>query len=486
MTVTHRRAVPARTGEPELPLRAVLDAALDAVVLIDDGGAICFWNRQAEALLGWTAAEAVGRPVSSLSEPPAGSWDVEARQAPGERRQAARRREVTARHRDGHAIPVELGLTPIHDGRRRFLGAWLRDVSERRRREAVERFQSCILDNVHDSVILVDLQGRVQYWNQGAETLYGYRAAEIVGHSIGAVLPEGESVAPDLERVLAAGDASEEAQRRHKDGTPLWVETRRSVMHDATGAVVGVLGVAKDVTQRHRVAGELERSRAQLRNLAGQLRKAREDERTSLARQIHDEMGQVLTALRMDVAWLEARLPREQTSLLDKCATMARLIEGTIGQVRTLATQLRPGVLDELGLAAAIEWETQQFARRTGILCTPHLRADLSGLDADRAIDLFRILQEALTNVARHARAERVEVQLGLTRKGKERELVLHVEDDGRGIRPEEAADARSLGLLGMRERALRWNGGVEVRARSEGGTRVTVRLPLPRTEASA
>src|SRR5512135_170518 len=488
MTVAHRRAVTARTGEPELPLRAVLDAALDAVVLIDDGGAICFWNRQAEALLGWTAAEAVGRPFSSLidPEPPAGSWDSETRLAPGERRQAARRREMTARHRDGHAIAVEVGLTPINDGRRRFLGAWLRDVSERRRREAVERFQSCILDNVHDSVILVDLQGRVQYWNQGAETLYGYGAAEIVGRSIGAVLPEGESVAPDLERVLAAGDASEEAQRRHKDGTPLWVETRRSVMRDATGAVVGVLGVAKDVTQRHRVAGELERSRGQLRNLAGQLRKAREDERTSLARQIHDEMGQVLTALRMDVAWLEARIPREQTSLLDKCATMARLIEGTIGQVRTLATQLRPGVLDELGLAAAIEWETQQFARRTGISCAPHLRADLSGLDADRAIDLFRILQEALTNVARHAGAERVEVQLGLTRKGKERELVLRVEDDGRGIQPEEAADARALGLLGMRERALRWNGGVEVRARSEGGTRVTVRLPLPRKDASA
>lgn len=488
MTVApHNRAAPVRTREPDLPLRAVLDAALEAVVLIDRGGAIRFWNRQAESLLGWTAAEAVGRPFASLiaAEPRAGDPERAARRAPGERRQVARRREVTARHRDGHAVPVELGITPIHEGGKRFLVAWLRDVSERRRREAVERFQSFILENVHDSIIVVDLEGRVQYWNQGAEALYGYRAEEMLCQSIRAVLPEGEAVEPDLERILAAGDASEEARRRHKDGTTLWVESRRSVMRDAAGQVVGVLGVVKDVTQRHQVAEELERSRAQLRSLAGRLRKAREDERTSLARQIHDEMGQVLTALRMDVAWLEARIPREQTSLLDKCVTMARQIEETIGQVRTLATQLRPGVLDELGLAAAIEWETQGFTRRTGIPCTLHLPPELAGLDADRAIDLFRILQEALTNVARHARATGVEVRVGITRKRKERELVLSVEDDGRGIRPEEATDARALGVLGMRERALLWNGSLEVRARHGGGTRVTVRLPLPRKDAA-
>ena len=482
MTVApSRRAVPVRSKGPGPSLRAVLDAALDAVILMDDDGVIRFWNRQAEALLGWAAVEAVGQTFSSLIDPerPAGRRNGAAGRSAEERRQAARRREVTARHRDGHAVPVELGITPIHDGKSRFQGAWLRDISERRRREAVERLQSSILENVHDSVILVDLRGRVRYWNQGAEALYGYKASEMLGRSIGAILPVGEAVEPDLEHVLATGDTSEEAQRRHKDGTPLWVESRRSVMRDAAGSVVGVLGVVKDVTQRHRVAEELERSRAQLRNLAGRLRRAREEERTSIARQIHDEMGQVLTALRMDVAWLEARIPREQPSLLDKCTTMARLIEGTIGQVRTLAAQLRPGVLDELGLAAAIEWETQEFARRTGIPCALHLRAELAGVDPDRAIDLFRILQEALTNVARHARAQHVEVRV-VTRKGKERELVLHVEDDGRGIRPEEAADARSLGLLGMRERALLWNGGVEVRPRAEGGTRVTVRFPLP------
>lgn len=488
-TAPSRRTAPVRSSGPGPSLRAVLDAALDAVILLDDDGAIRFWNRQAEVLLGWSSQDAVGRSFASLIDPEPGAGRGRhgaARQATGERRQAVRRREVTARHRDGHAVPVELGITPIHDGRSRFQGAWLRDISERRRRDAVERLQSGILENVHDSVILVDLHGRVQYWNQGAEALYGYKASEMLGRSIGAILPEGEAVEPDLEHVLATGDTSEEARRRHKNGTTLWVESRRSVMRDAAGEVVGVLGVVKDVTQRHRVAEELERSRAQLRNLADRLRKAREDERTSVARQIHDEMGQVLTALRLDVAWLEARIPREQTSLLDKCALMARLIEATIGQIRMLATQLRPAVLDDLGLAAAIEWETQEFARRSGIPCIAHLRAELADVDPDRAIDMFRILQEALTNVARHAQAKHVEVRVGITRKGKERELVLHVEDDGRGIRPEETADARSLGLLGMRERALLWNGGVEVKPRTEGGTRVTVRLPLPPSGLSA
>jgi signal transduction histidine kinase len=154
---------------------------------------------------------------------------------------------------------------------------------------------------------------------------------------------------------------------------------------------------------------------------------------------------------------------------------MAAIIEGTIGRVRTLATELRPAVLDDLGLLAAIEWETQQFARRTGIACTLELPATLPPLDADRSTDLFRILQEALTNVVRHAAAQHVDVQVRETPA----ELVLGVSDDGRGIGTAEATSPRSLGLLGMRERALLWNGTVDVRARPQGGTAVTVLLPL-------
>lgn len=480
------RLGPVRTGDPEPPLRAVLDAALDAVILVNGDGTIRLWNRQAEALLGWKAVEVIGRTLSSLIVPePHGEDRAHALArllAAGGAPQAPQRGDVHTRHRDGHAVPVELGISPIA-GESRFV-VCLRDNTERRRRDEVERFQSRILENVHDSVIVVDLQGRVEYWNQGAERLYGYTTQEMLGRSVGAILPEDVSAKADLERVLVAGQLSEEVRRRCKDGTSLWVESRRWTMHDARGAVVGALGVATDITQRKRVAAELQESRAQLRNLADRLRRAREEERASIARQIHDEMGQVLTALRLDVSWLEAHIPGGERRLRDKCHTMERLIVATIGQVRSLATELRPAVLDDLGLPAAIEWGTAEFARRSGIACDLHLPDELADVDRDRATDLFRILQEALTNVARHAGARRVEVRLRVRRRREE--LVLQVNDDGRGITAEEAGDPRSLGLVGMRERALLWNGSVEVRAGRTGGTRVLVRLPLGRGERPA
>ncbi len=194
-----------------------------------------------------------------------------------------------------------------------------------------------------------------------------------------------------------------------------------------------------------------------------------------MARQIHDELGQALSALHLDVAWLRARLKDEDVVLEEKTRSMAALIETSIGRVRTLATELRPAVLDSLGLLAAIEWETQQFTRRTGIPCAHELPLDPPAVDADRSTDVFRILQEALTNVARHAGARDVVVTLRFWRN----ELHLSVSDDGRGITAAEIASAQALGLVGMRERALLWDGAVEWRARDGGGTVVDLRLPL-------
>jgi PAS domain S-box-containing protein len=479
--VPRRRPAPRSPEAPEPLLRTILDTAVDAFTLIDHDGVIHLWNQQAEAVFGWTAGEAVGHRLSTLILPERYRARLERGLVGGtesvDGAVGNRRTELIACRNDGREIPIELTVVPVLDGTRRMFSAFVRDLSERRHDEALQQFQSSILENIQDSVIAVDLDGCVRYWNRGAEALYGYNRVEMMGRTMQAVLPEGESMAGTVQRILRAGETLEEVRRRRKDGAIVWVELRRSVMRDAHGAITGVLGVAKDVTERRRVTAELERSHGRLRNLAGRLRRIREEERTAIARRIHDEMGQVLTALRLDVVWLEARLSDGQPVLLDKCRTMEQLIEATIGRVRSLATELRPAVLDDLGLPAAIEWETQEFARRTGIRCEVHLANDLAGLDADRATDLFRILQEALTNVARHAMARCVQVTLRVVAG----EVVLHVDDDGRGITPAEAVDQRSLGLVGMRERALLWDGSVDVQARSAGGTGVTVRLPLTR-----
>ena len=481
MTLPSRRPEPRPQGEPEPLLRALLDGALDAFILIDAGGVILQWNRQAELVFGWEESEAVGRTLTETIIPQRyherHAQGLARFEETGKGRLLNRRIEMTARRRDGRQFPIELTIAPVRQGDTQLFGAFVRDITDRKAAEDHLRFQSTILAHVRDCVVVVDLSGRVQFWNAGAEEVFGYSAEEMVGRSAAILYPDGNAdrVPVDMQRIQDGEDLSREWQRRRKDGSLIWIHTKRVVLRDPRGQAIGVLAVAKDITERKQADEALRATHERLREFAGRMRSVREQERALMARQIHDELGQVLTALGMDVAWLEARLPAQDRPLVEKCRSRAAIIEGTIGRVRTLATELRPAVLDDLGLLAAIEWETQQFARRTGIACTLELPATLPPLDADRSTDLFRILQEALTNVVRHAAAQHVDVQVRETSA----ELVLGVSDDGRGIATAEAMNPRSLGLLGMRERALLWNGTVDVRARPQGGTSVIVQLPL-------
>ena len=211
----------------------------------------------------------------------------------------------------------------------------------------------------------------------------------------------------------------------------------------------------------------------QLRELSAHVESVREDERTGIAREIHDVLGQALTALKMDLAWL-ARRTTGQEPLLEKLHAMSEATDEIIQQVRRISTELRPGVLDDLGLLAAIEWQAQEFEGRTGTLCTVESNLGDAKLPRDVSTAIFRIFQEALTNVARHAEARHVGVHLDLA----DNVLDLEVRDDGKGITPAQAGNPRSLGLLGIRERARRLGGRATVAAGTEGGTVVSVRVP--------
>ena len=218
----------------------------------------------------------------------------------------------------------------------------------------------------------------------------------------------------------------------------------------------------------------IEESREQLRGLTASLLVAREEERTTIAREIHDTLGQSLTALKMDVAWIGRRLPNDTPATFAKLAAMTTLIDETVVTVRRLATELRPGVLDDLGLAAAVEWQAQEFEHRTGIRCALCARVDDGALDPLVSTAAFRIFQESLTNVARHSRASRVAVTLDRL----DSELVLEVHDDGVGIALADAANVRSIGLAGMRERAQLVGGGFSISGAAGAGTTVRVRIP--------
>jgi signal transduction histidine kinase len=219
----------------------------------------------------------------------------------------------------------------------------------------------------------------------------------------------------------------------------------------------------------------LRESEENLRALTARLRSVREDEQIRIAREIHDELGQALTGLKMDLTWLGGRLPADQKPLLKKIKSMFRLIDDTIHSVRKIASGLRPDLLDEVGLAAAIGWQARDFQLRTGIRCNVDLPPDSDGLDQERSTAVFRIFQEVLTNVVRHANATRVDVCM----RQDADTLTLEVQDNGRGIAAAETHSSKSLGLLGMRERVLLFSGKLDINGSRGKGTQVTVLLPL-------
>jgi two-component system, NarL family, sensor histidine kinase UhpB len=226
-----------------------------------------------------------------------------------------------------------------------------------------------------------------------------------------------------------------------------------------------------------RTADDIAASGDSLRQLSARLETAREEERTRVARELHDELGQVLTSLKLEFMWLIDRIrqrdPRPDVQFVNKLQSLTGLVELSIATVRRISGDLRPAVLDHLGLPAAIEWEATKFEARTGIRCRFASQLTRRELDRDRAIAVYRILQEALTNVARHAHAGAVHVDL----RGRGRFLNLIVKDNGRGITRAESSSPQSVGLLGMRERARLLGGNVTITGTPGRGTTVTLQV---------
>lgn len=233
---------------------------------------------------------------------------------------------------------------------------------------------------------------------------------------------------------------------------------------------------ARERAERRRAEQQLRESREQLRTLSVNLQHMREEERIRIAREVHDELGQALTGLKLELTWLARRLPESRKPLLDKARSMATRIDETIQATRRIATELRPGILDAAGLLAALEWQAAEFQHRTGIACQVKAAAHDALWDQDLNTAFFRIFQEALTNIMRHAEATEVNVRLAEAGEF----LVLEVKDNGRGISETEIHNTRSIGLLGMRERAALLGGEVRVRGAPGKGTTVTVLIPRP------
>lgn len=343
--------------------------------------------------------------------------------------------------------------------------------------ESKKQRLAAIVESSSDAIMSVDLDGTIVSWNQGAEAIYGYTAEELLGRSISQlVLPQNKNRVPVILGRIKNGQRVDLYETMHvrKDGGIVNVSLNISPIRDASGEILGMSAIARDITESKVREDQLRRSTERLRALSTRLQSIREEERTTLARDIHDELGQRLTGLMMDLVSLSQKPPKEKDVLAQRIKSMESIIDDTIKLVRRISAELRPGILDDLGLVAAMEWQLNDFKKRTGIECEFLSECDDSGLDHDLSTALFRVFQETLTNIIRHAHATHARIEIN----DRDGFITLTIEDNGKGISEAEISDSSSLGLLGIRERVFIFGGDVHIAGAENRGTQVVVKIP--------
>lgn len=485
--ITWRKLAEEVLQQAEEKWRALVESSSECIIIADGGGTIFFSNGNAQkSALGLPGANvfmefsqrsqqalrgAIDRAFRTLQP---GSLDLE-RAVP---RAASLWYEV-------RVVPIERA------GAVERVILIATDVTAKRVAEDAVRDSQRFIGRVADAspaiLYVYDvLNERYVYVNHQVEKILGYTTEEFL--SGGKVLAD-ELVHPDdagllAERKRRLADAADDGvvfecmyRMRNSHGRWLWIRTRDVVFtRGANGRPEQIIGMAEDVTERRRSRHELEHSREQLRALSARLQEAREEERAAISRRVHDELGQALTALNWEIAWLKDRVTppvqRQQPEFADKLSGMSGMVDTMMQTVRKVSAELRPPILDHFGLVAAIEWQANEFQARYQIVCEVLAREKMDGPNRDVSTAVFRIFQEILTNVARHASATKVRVQLNENPSG----MALIVNDNGRGIT--EGQKTHSLGILGMSERAHLFGGAVEITGSPGKGTTVTVFIP--------
>jgi PAS domain S-box-containing protein len=387
---------------------------------------------------------------------------------------------------DGSILPADVSLSFLRFRDGEYLVVYLNDVTERRRalaalQESEARLQG-IAANVPGLVFRLErapVTGQIDfaYISEGSESLVGYSPATLSHRDMGLrslVHPDDKASYHQTQDHALDTDSDWSWQGRilTRQGEQRWAEIKAITRRLDDGAFVWD-GIVWDITDSKRIELELASSREQLRELSAHLESVREEEKARIAREVHDELGQMLTVLKLETSMCELAYAELDPGLSDRLNSMKRLIAQLFQLVRDVATALRPPILDA-GIASAIEWQARRFEARTQIPCLVQVPDNLPALSDAKAIGLFRILQEALTNVMRHAQAHTVELTLVLEGD----ELCLTVSDDGVGFVASEGRPT-SFGIVGMRERVLIMGGNLLLESVPDEGTTLSVRVPL-------
>jgi PAS domain S-box-containing protein len=356
--------------------------------------------------------------------------------------------------------------------------------------DASEARLDAIVDSAMDAILTVDAAQRIVLFNRAAEQMFGVRRDDVLGSPLDRFIPQRFRGAhrAHVEKFGHTGVTS----RRMGDTTTLWAlrADGSEFPIEASISQAGEPGsrfftvILRDITLRKQSEETMLRQQQELRELSARVLEAREEEKTRIARELHDELGQLLTALKMDLAWLRERLPEAGPELAARADGMSALLDRTVSSSRRIAADLRPLMLDDLGLADAAQWLVDDFGKRSGVRLEMRVpeQAEFDALAKGAATAVYRAIQESLTNIARHSGAKNAWVLLAQENG----EVLVEIEDDGRGVTPGDLAKASSLGLKGMRERIAYYGGSLEVARAPRGGTRLRVRMPLPSGGAEA
>ena len=457
-----------------------MDQAVDAIYWIDAEANIAYANATASAMLGYSPDELRTMTVADLNPDfPSDMW-------PKFWAETRTRKTLTLdtfhRAKDGRMIPVEIQVCFLAYGGQEFHCAFTRDITERKRAEEELRKSLEYLELAQSGAEAGlwdwDIRSNKVTWSKEYYRLYGLPPETIPSYEnwLASMCEEDRQRAGFIirEAVKHCSDINLDFRIIHPQRGLRWVVAIGRTVCNDEGAAVRMAGLAFDITERKRAEEELQRTLGQVRTLSQRLEIVREEERTRIARELHDELGVRLTCLKMDLSRLQPSMnDASRQKLEEKVLSMIEQVDLTIAAVQGLVAELRPGVLDDLGLVAAVEWQCQDFERRSGIRCFVDSHDEDIPLDPAKATAAFRICQEALINVLRHAEAKEIRVHLETL----DRELLLEIHDDGQGILPEKIADPTSLGLLGMRERAEAVGGVLRIVGLPGQGTTVTLRL---------
>ncbi len=448
-----------------------------------------YLNPAAERMFGYSSAELRGKSPYETIVPEEARTAVEQIRREWERGSLSAHTTSVNRTRKGRRLICDWFNTPVLNKEGEFvqLISMVQDVTEMTRmidalRLSENRYRT-LIDRANDGVLTIH-DGVFSSSNPSAGRMLGYGEEELVGKRPADISPAFQAEgAPSF-------TLAQEYMQYALDGNSLvfeWIHLARSgreVVIEVSLSPVEQAGelfllcLWRDVTQRRQYENDLLESRSRLRALAARLDEVREEERVRLSREIHDGLGQSLTGLKIDVSLLKRAMPREageQGNVMEVVASMEHILDDTIAQTRQLARQLRPGMLDEVGISEAIRQYMNEFRQRSGMRVVLELSREEIPVPPRQQLALYRIAQEAITNIVRHADAERVEVQLDIVAGM----AMLEVRDDGRGIVSEDLAKTDSLGIVGMSERAELLGGFCRILPRDGGGTVVHVELPL-------